>query len=139
MHRSLSEKCSKCLAARLVVLLAGAYVANSLLDVVGQLELFVLDKVLALLLRLDRVKLRLGLDFCPLSREVGRVHVSVRQKDRNAVFRLPTHGLEFLHKGTEAVPLFLHVRPRCRISTSHSRSGISAQRHRSRSSVSAQR
>ena len=99
----------KCLAARLVVLRVGAYVANSLLDVVGQLELALLDKVLALLLRLDRVQLRLGLDFCPLSREVGRVHVSVRQKDRNAVFRLPTHGLEFLHKGAEAVPLCLVV------------------------------
>merc|ERR1719198_1577694 len=95
--------------ARLVVVLAGADWADSLAHVVGQLERPLRDESLALHFRCLRVQLRLRLHIFTLSRKVRRIHVAIRQEDRDAVLRLPARQLEFLHEISKPAPLCLDV------------------------------
>merc|ERR1719238_988856 len=100
-----SLKCNAALAARLVVVLARAHLADRLLDVVRKLEAARRDQLLPLLLSGDRVELRLRRHVLALRRKVGRVHVAVRQEDRHAVLGLAADCLELLHEAAEAVAL----------------------------------
>ena len=79
------------LAARLVVVLAGAHLADLFAHVVGELELLLRDQLLHLGARgLNVLRLDGGLVLA-LGGEVRGVDVAVGQEDGHAVLRLAAH------------------------------------------------
>merc|ERR1740120_586270 len=95
--------------ARLVVFLARPHSADRLANVVGELKLLLRNELLPLSLRRGGVPLALLLNISPLSSEVFRVDVPVREEDRHTVLGLPARQLELLHKVPEATALLLDV------------------------------
>merc|ERR1711990_580748 len=97
------------LAARLVVVLARAHLADLLAHVVGELEVLLGDQLLHLRARgLDVLRLDGGL-LLTLGGEVRGVDVAVGQEDGHTVLRLAAHRLELLEESAEAVALGLDV------------------------------